>query len=305
MNIKTPKVLVVGDAMLDQYWHGDVDRISPEAPVPVVKVNRQENRLGGAANVALNCSKLGAKTSFMAAVGNDAAAQQIRSLLKINNIHDQLVVGSGTTITKLRIIGRAQQLIRLDFESHACTNAISEQTDSFQEVLSDHDVVIFSDYGKGGLQQIAAMIRMARIASKIVLVDPKGNDYSSYEHANVITPNKSELRQVVGAWQSEEELHRKALNLKDELGLDALLLTRSEEGMTLFDDSGATHFPAQVREVYDVTGAGDTVIATLAVLVANAYTLKDAVPFANKAAGIVVGKFGTSSLTMQELFESN
>jgi D-glycero-beta-D-manno-heptose-7-phosphate kinase len=297
------RVLVVGDAMLDRYWHGAVDRISPEAPVPVVKVTREEERIGAAANVAYNVSTLGARASFLGVIGDDEPGHKLEKLLKEAGIAAHLKRDPGlTTTVKLRVIGRQQQLLRMDFENEPDHEVLSLQNDSFAALAPDQDAVLFSDYGKGGLAHIPAMIASARNAGKAVLVDPKGSDYQRYRGATVITPNRAELQQVVGAWHGEEELRTKAQNLRETLGLQALLVTRSEEGMTLFDTEGELHVKAQAREVFDVTGAGDTVIATLAAMVAAGLSLRDAVPIANRAGGIVVGKFGTATVTYEELF---
>ncbi|WP_457323634.1 bifunctional heptose 7-phosphate kinase/heptose 1-phosphate adenyltransferase, partial [Roseateles sp. P5_E11] len=205
------------------------------------------------------------------------------------------------TIVKLRIIGRAQQLLRVDFENEPDHEALGEMLEAFAEQLPRHDVVLFSDYGKGGLTHIPRMIEMARAAGKPVLVDPKGSDYKRYAGASVITPNRGELAQVAGAWRGEEELRAKVETLRADIDVGAVLLTRSEEGMTLFEASGVTHEPARAREVFDVTGAGDTVIATLAVMTSAGVPLPEAMRLANKAGGIVVGKFGTATVSYDEL----
>ncbi len=297
-------VLVVGDAMLDRYWHGAVDRISPEAPVPVVRVTREEERIGAAANVAYNIVTLGAQASFLGVVGDDEPGKRLEVLLRGAGIAGHLKRDPGLkTTVKLRVIGRQQQLLRLDFENEPDHETLASQNEAFAALIPAHDTVLFSDYGKGGLAHIGTMIAKARAKNKTVLVDPKGSDYSRYSGATVITPNRAELQQVVGAWQTEEQLRDKAQNLRESLRLDALLVTRSEEGMTLFDANGELHVKAQAREVFDVTGAGDTVIATLAALVASGMSLRDAMPLANKAGGIVVGKFGTATVSYGELFE--
>ena len=301
------RVLVVGDAMLDRYWFGAVDRISPEAPVPVVRVTREEERLGGAANVALNVQTLGAQATLMTVVGDDEPARRLRALLEQQGVHTLLGQDPKLyTIVKLRVIGRAQQLIRIDFENQPDHEVLAGMLGDYEAALPGHDAVLFSDYGKGGLTHLPRMIELARAAGKPVLVDPKGSDYSRYAGATVITPNRAELAQVIGAWASEAELHARAHALRERLGLAGLLLTRSEEGMSLFDAPGGLpghqQVPAQAREVFDVTGAGDTVIATLAALLASGLTLREAMPLANKAGGIVVGKFGTASVSHAELF---
>jgi rfaE bifunctional protein kinase chain/domain len=296
-------VLVVGDAMLDRYWHGAVERISPEAPVPVVKVTREEERIGAAANVAYNVATLGARASFLGVVGDDEPGHRLEALLRETGIDAHLRRDPGLrTTVKLRVIGRQQQLLRMDFENEPDHEVLASQTEAFGQLLPAQHAVLFSDYGKGGLAHIASMIGSARAAGKIVLVDPKGSDYSRYRGASVITPNRAELQDVVGRWSNEDELRTKAQALRESLALDALLLTRSEEGMTLYDAAGELHVTAQAREVFDVTGAGDTVIATLAAMAAAGLSLREAMPIANRAGGIVVGKFGTAAVTYQELF---
>jgi rfaE bifunctional protein kinase chain/domain len=296
------RVLIVGDVMLDRYWFGDVTRISPEAPVPVVKVERTEERPGGAANVARNCAALGARTGLLSVVGADEAGASLARLLADSAIDASLHEDAQlNTTVKLRVLGRQQQLLRIDFENWPAHEVLKAKLAEFEERLANCDVVILSDYGKGGLTHIAEMIRLARTAGKPVLVDPKGEDYARYAGATVLTPNRSELRQVVGRWNDEADLAARVAALRAKLGLEALLLTRSEEGMTLFSAAGALHEPAQAREVYDVSGAGDTVIATLAVMLASGLDLGAAMRLANRAAGVVVGKLGTAVCTLAEL----
>ncbi|HVZ42178.1 MAG TPA: D-glycero-beta-D-manno-heptose-7-phosphate kinase [Ramlibacter sp.] len=297
------RVLVVGDAMLDRYWHGAVERISPEAPVPVVKVARQEERIGAAANVAYNVATLGAQASFLGVVGNDEAGHTLEALLKETGIRAHLKRDENLrTTVKLRVIGRQQQLLRMDFENEPDHEVLALQTEKFAELAPRQDAVLFSDYGKGGLTHIRSMIEAARALGKPVLVDPKGDDYSRYRGATVITPNRAELQEVVGRWHGEDDLRGRTQELRASLGLDAILVTLSDAGMTLFDAEGELHVKAQAREVFDVTGAGDTVIATLASMVAAGLSLREAVPIANKAGGIVVGKFGTATVAYEELF---
>jgi rfaE bifunctional protein kinase chain/domain len=305
--LQASRVLVVGDAMLDRYWFGAVDRISPEAPVPVVKVDREEERLGGAANVALNVKMLGAQATLLTVVGEDESARKLGALLERDGVATLLGQDPKLrTIVKLRVIGRSQQLLRIDFENQPDHEVLAGMLSTYEQALPTHDAVLFSDYGKGGLTHIPRMIELARERGKPVLVDPKGSDYSRYAGATVITPNRTELAQVVGNWNSEADLQQRAHQLRDALRLDALLLTRSEDGMSLFDTADGlpcqTHVPAQAREVFDVTGAGDTVIATLAAMLACGLSLRDAFPLANRAGGIVVGKFGTASVSFDELF---
>ena len=296
------RLLVVGDVMLDRYWFGEVSRISPEAPVPVVKVEREENRLGGAANVARNAAALGAKTALLSVVGDDDPGKALQRLLEEGGIDAGLHIDRKIdTIVKLRVIGRQQQLLRIDFETPPSHEILQAKLVEFEKRVAESDVVILSDYGKGGLTHIAEMIRLARAAGKPVLVDPKGDDYTKYTGATVITPNRSELRDVVGRWSSDAELATKAQKLRAELGLEALLVTRSEEGMTLFSEGETHHQAAQAREVFDVSGAGDTVIATLAVMLAAGAGWDDAIRTANIAASIVVGKLGTAVVTREEL----
>jgi D-glycero-beta-D-manno-heptose-7-phosphate kinase len=298
------RVLVVGDAMLDRYWHGTVERISPEAPVPVVKINREEERIGGAANVAYNVATLGAQATFLGVVGDDEPGHRLEALLRETGIATHLKRDAGLkTTVKLRVIGRQQQLLRMDFENEPDHEILAQQTEAFAQLAPAHGAVLFSDYGKGGLAHIPAMVARARQAGKVVLVDPKGSDYNRYRGASVITPNRAELQDVVGRWSGEDELRRKAQGLREQLGLEAILVTRSEEGMTLFDAQGELHVPAQAREVFDVTGAGDTVIATLAAMAAAGLSLREAVPIANRAGSIVVGKFGTATVSHEELFQ--
>ena len=301
--VEKAKLLVVGDVMLDRYWFGDVNRISPEAPVPVVRVGRTEERLGGAANVARNIAAIGAGASLLSVIGEDEAAARIQELLKAEGIDAQLHRDPqlATTI-KLRVIGRQQQLLRIDFETEPGHEVLMSKLADFEARLKNADLVILSDYGKGGLKHIERMIAAARAAGKSVLVDPKGDDYSRYKGATLLTPNKSEFREVAGRWKSEDDLTERAQKLRRHLDLEALLITRSEEGMTLYRESGPVHVPAVAREVYDVSGAGDTVIAILGVMLAAGASFAEAVQLANKAAGIVVGKLGTAVVHPEELF---
>ena len=302
-DLQRARVLVVGDAMLDRYLFGDVERISPEAPVPVVRVTREEDRLGGAANVALNVRALGPGVTLITVVGDDEPARKLETLLAQRSIESLLGRDPQLyTSVKLRVIGRSQQLVRVDFENTPDHEILSGMLANFEHTLPACGAVIFSDYGKGGLTHIAEMIERARAAGKPVLVDPKGADYSRYAGATVVTPNRAELAQVIGPWTSEAQLEERVANLRRTHRLDALLLTRSEEGMSLFDAHGHARIGAQAREVFDVTGAGDTVIATLAAMLAAGLTLREAMPIANRAGGIVVGKFGTATASFEEVF---
>lgn len=299
------RILVVGDVMLDRYWFGDVHRISPEAPVPVLKVSRVEERPGGAANVARNIASLGAHCTLLSVVGADEAGDCLQRLLTEQGGVDALLHRDEgfSTIVKLRAIARQQQLLRIDFETPPSHEVLKAKLEEFKNKLPDCNVVILSDYGKGGLAHIAEMIKAARAAGKPVLVDPKGDDYARYQGATLLTPNRSEFHDVAGSWNSEAELTTKAEKLRNELNLDALLVTRSEEGMSLFRAGGVLHEPTQAREVYDVSGAGDTVIATLAVMLASGADLGEAVRIANRAAGIVVGKLGTAVVSREEILQ--
>ncbi|HQR11729.1 MAG TPA: D-glycero-beta-D-manno-heptose-7-phosphate kinase [Casimicrobiaceae bacterium] len=295
-------LLVVGDVMLDRYWFGDVERISPEAPVPVVKVARTEERPGGAANVARNAVALGAAATLLSVIGDDEPGAALERLLAGERVRTSFHrEASLATTVKLRVIGRQQQLLRIDFETAPSHEILATKLADYERQLQDADLVILSDYGKGGLTHIGTMIERARSAGKAVLVDPKGDDYARYRGATLITPNRSELRQVVGRWKDDAELEAKAETLRRDLALDAVLVTRAEEGMSLYSAGGALTIPAQSREVFDVTGAGDTVIATLGVMLAAGASLPEAVRVANEAAGVVVGKFGTAVVHPDEL----
>jgi len=297
------RLLVAGDVMLDRYWFGDVSRISPEAPVPVVRIERREARLGGAANVARNAAALGAHAGLLGIIGADEAGTEVEQLLHEGGIHSYLKHDAAiSTIIKLRVIGRQQQMVRIDFEEAPTETVLRNKLEQFKTLMPDYDVIVLSDYNKGGLVNVAEMIATARAAGKIVMVDPKGDDFSPYKGATVLTPNKSELKRIVGSWNSEEQLVTKAQNLRKELALDALLLTRSEEGMTLFTGDGIFNVQASAREVFDVSGAGDTVIATMAAMLGTGAGWQEAVETANRAGGIVVGKLGTATVTRDELF---
>jgi len=301
-DLSKARLLVVGDVMLDRYWFGEVNRISPEAPVPVVKVERTDERPGGAANVARNATALGAQVTLLSVVGADEAGARLRQLVEADRViaclHED---PSSPTTVKLRVIGRQQQLLRIDFETPPSHEVLADKLADFQVLLADCNVLILSDYGKGGLAHIGKMIELARAAGKTILVDPKGDDYSRYRGATIVTPNRGELREVVGRWKDEEDLGRRAQALRRELGAQALLLTRSEEGMSLYQESGVLHEAVKAREVSDVSGAGDTVIAALATMLGSGATLPQAMHIANCAAGIVVGKLGTAVAYRDEL----
>ena len=299
------RVLVVGDVMLDRYWFGDVTRISPEAPVPVVHVQRTEERPGGAANVARNIASLGGKATILSVVGDDEAGRTLATLLEKAHVTTMFHKDAQfPTTVKLRVIGRQQQLLRIDFETPPSREVLEDKLDDFESLVDGVDVVILSDYGKGGLTHVSKMINAAKAHGKRILVDPKGDDFARYRGATLLTPNRGEFRQVAGRWKDEADLAKRAELLRSELDLEALLVTRSEEGMSLFSSTGAMHEPTQAQEVYDVSGAGDTVIATLGLMMAAGVNMQDAMRIANRAAGVVVGKLGTATVSREELIAS-
>lgn len=294
-------ILVVGDVMLDRYWHGAVDRLSQEAPVPVVKMEREECRAGAAANVAANCVSLGAEATLIGIVGHDESAEILYELsiqAGVNTIliPDHLI----RTTQKLRVIGKGQQIVRVDFEQRPVTTIDKVA----RRYIENHDVIVFSDYGKGALPGVQELIATAKAMHKTVLVDPKGHDYAKYAGADVVKPNRDELREMAGGWGSQEQLNAKAQAIRKEARIGAILVTLAAEGMVIYDEHGVTAIPAVKREVYDVTGAGDTVMAALAVMLEDGMPLKEAAEIANYAAGVSVGKFGTSIVTQQELKEA-
>jgi D-beta-D-heptose 7-phosphate kinase/D-beta-D-heptose 1-phosphate adenosyltransferase len=302
-DFKTGRVLVTGDLMLDRYWYGSTSRISPEAPVQVVKVGEIEQRAGGAGNVALNIAALNGPVNLLALVGADEPASALETLLTDCKVACHFVAPEDCrTITKLRVISRNQQLIRLDFEDFFSAANSEQLIDRYEQQLLNCDVVVLSDYGKGTLQNIPALISSARESGKAVLVDPKGNDFSIYQNATMITPNQAEFEAVVGPCDSESEFIEKGTRLRTEINLEALLVTRSEKGMVLFQRDTEPFVQAtHAREVYDVTGAGDTVIATLATALAAGSDLVEATQIANLAAGIVVRKLGTATTNIKEI----
>lgn len=299
------RVLVVGDVMLDRYWVGDVERISPEAPVPVAKIRQIDNRAGGAANVAHNIAALGGEVALLAVVGNDEWADVLDDLLRQDKISNHLIRSQKVpTICKLRVLARHQQLIRLDFEEQPDEGCLKTLQFKFVQLLSQYDVLILSDYGKGVLNEVAWMIAAAREAGIPVLIDPKGADYHPYAGATLLTPNRAELKEAAGAWSDEESLNAKAQHLRESLNLTALLLTRSEEGMSLFRENRIDYQPTRAQEVYDVSGAGDTVIATMGLSLAAGYDVSQAMYLANAAAGVVVAKLGTAVCSFDELISA-
>lgn len=296
-------VLVVGDVMLDRYWYGPTSRISPEAPVPVVKVDTIEERPGGAANVAMNIASLGANSRLVGLTGIDEAAKALRNTLSQVNVRcDFVSIATHPTITKLRVLSRNQQLIRLDFEEGFSNVSPEPIYERIQQALPSMGALILSDYAKGALSHVQQMIQLAKKAGVPVLIDPKGSDFERYRGATLLTPNMSEFEQVVGVCHTDDELVEKGTQLVKDLALDALLITRSERGMSLLQANEAPlHLPTQAQEVYDVTGAGDTVIGVLATALAAGKPLAEACFLANVAAGVVVGKLGTSTVSPIEL----
>ncbi|WP_260293613.1 bifunctional D-glycero-beta-D-manno-heptose-7-phosphate kinase/D-glycero-beta-D-manno-heptose 1-phosphate adenylyltransferase HldE [Sedimenticola hydrogenitrophicus] len=296
-------ILVAGDVMLDRYWHGGTHRISPEAPVPVVRIEGDESRPGGAGNVALNIASVGGRATLLGITGKDREAEELEQLLSDKGVSCRFQRHElRPTITKLRIISRQQQLIRLDFEDGFNNLATRDLTSAYQEQLGETDLVILSDYGKGTLQEVGELIRLARSAGKPVIVDPKGTDFERYRGATLVTPNLSEFEAVAGSVADDDDLAAKGVALMAQYDFDALLITRGEQGMTLLQRGRpARHHPTHAQEVYDVTGAGDTVISILATGLASGMPLDAATQLANIAAGIVVGKLGTSTVTLDEL----
>jgi len=297
------RVLIAGDVMLDRYWHGPTSRISPEAPVPIVKVEHEENRPGGAGNVALNIAALGANAVLAGVTGDDEAAHILQQSLVAAGVECNFqTVSDSPTITKLRILSRHQQLIRMDFESGFDKINEKEFQSELESLLNQASVLVLSDYGKGALRNHQELIQAAKKKNIPVLVDPKGSDFSIYRGASLITPNLSEFEAVVGVCADENELVTKGLDLISELDIGALLVTRGEQGMTLLrSGEHALHLPARAREVFDVTGAGDTVISVLAASLAAGEELPQATALANLAASIVVGKLGTAAISAPEL----
>ncbi|CAM3008660.1 bifunctional D-glycero-beta-D-manno-heptose-7-phosphate kinase/D-glycero-beta-D-manno-heptose 1-phosphate adenylyltransferase HldE [Dichelobacter nodosus] len=295
------RILVVGDTMLDRNWSGLAQRISPEAPVPVVNIEQQTATAGGAANVAMNIAALGGQVYLCGLIGDDDAGAVLRQIMREHAIGDALSVCALPTITKLRVLSQHQQLIRLDFESNRYAECAHLMAAPFNRALPEHDLVIFSDYGKGSLHNVSTLIAQAKAAGKWVLVDPKGTDFQRYRGADIVTPNVAELTAVVGHFADEKTMIAKARACLIDAGISAFLITQSEKGMTYVTAQQHYHLPAQAREVFDVTGAGDTVIATLACALASGYDCESAMIFANAAASVVVGKLGTATLTPTEL----
>jgi len=297
------QLLVVGDVMLDRYWFGDVNRISPEAPVPVVHVKKREDRPGGAANVARNIAALGGQVTLLSVVGDDEPGRILEMKLEeegvVSKFHRDPEL---ETTVKLRVISRQQQLLRVDFEKPPSDEILESKWDDFKVHIENVDVVILSDYGKGGLAHVEKMIQLAKQHKKKVLIDPKGDDYSVYRGATMVTPNRNELMDLAKEGRrTSRDLEDVAKGLREAMEVDSLLVTRSEEGMSLFTAEGIWHEPTQAREVFDVSGAGDTVIAVLGLMMASGAELQDAMHIANRAAGVVVGKLGTATVSREEL----
>lgn len=299
-NIRT---LVVGDVMLDRYWLGKVDRISPEAPVPVLAVQSEEVRAGGAANVAHNLLALGAQSKLLSVVGNDEAGREIKRIIDGYGATTILTIDASIkTIVKLRMVAQNQQLLRADFDEKPCEEVLSQCLEDYEKAIQDTDVVVLSDYGKGGLTHVTKMIAIARNRQIPVIVDPKGSDYSRYHGATLITPNMKEFEAVAGVASSESDFQARAHTLRQELELDYLLVTRSEKGMSLFcSDGSQIDSPATALEVYDVSGAGDTVISLMALATVSNFSDEEKLTLANTVAGIVVGKLGTAVATIDEV----
>lgn len=301
-NLIDSRVMVIGDIMLDEYWEGETHRISPEAPVPVVHIVKEFHKAGGAANVALNIASLGGQVRLLGVTGQDEAALKLKNILTAQNVFSDFYVTNTPTIRKLRLLSQNQQLIRADFENSLWQLNLTQLFNLYERHLEEVNLVILSDYGKGTLKDSKKLIEMARAQGKMVLVDPKNPDFSLYEHASIITPNLREFELAVGAWTTELEMAEKAVDLIKRYHFDALLVTRGPQGMTLFQkDAEPIHSPAHAREVYDVTGAGDTVIAVLGMALSAGHDLETSVNLANTAAGVVVGKIGTATVSSAEL----
>ena len=301
-DLSNGNITVIGDVMLDRFWSGVSRRVSPEAPVPVVNINGQDDRAGGAGNVAVNLAELGVSVSLVGLCGDDDHARALRACVEAAGVRWNVMPCAADTIVKLRVLSRNQQLLRMDFEETLAEYANDLFVGYAQQHLADADLVVFSDYAKGTLQFVQSMLSHCRELGKPTLVDPKGQDFERYRGATLITPNLSELEAVVGGCATEPELVEKANNLRASLEIDAILVTRSEAGMTLIEgDKPAQHFSASAREVFDVTGAGDTVIAVMAGCLSAGLSLSEATHFANHGAGVVVAKLGTASVSPGEL----
>jgi len=302
-HIQGTRVLVVGDCMLDRYWMGDVNRISPEAPVPVISVQETEKRMGGAANVAKNIASVGGRPVLLSIVGDDEAGHELKEMLEQGNIDSRLHFDTHMkTTVKLRMVSRNQQLLRADFESSPGDQALDAGLEAFKQSLGDAKVALVSDYGKGGTRNISTMINLAKAQGIVVYIDPKGSDYSAYQGAEMITPNLAEFQRVAGDVYELDDIDEAAQTLMQKLHLQACLVTLSERGMLLCRrDALPIHQATRAREVYDVTGAGDTVIAMMALAKAADMDDEQAMQLANHAAGVVVSKMGTATASLQEI----
>lgn len=296
------RILVVGDAMLDRYWFGDASRLSQEAPVPVVKMHREEQRAGAAANVAMNCKAMGGNVIFLSILGRDIYGDKLLDSLHEFGVNTHIIKQSMRTTQKLRVIGKQQQIVRVDFDSSPEVDSVFSMCREYDNCLKVTDVIVFSDYGKGALKDIQSLIQKAKTQGKTVLIDPKGHDYTKYRGADLVKPNLDEMKALVGGWSTEEVLTMKARKLLVDGGFKAILLTRSSDGMTLFTDCETVSIGSDAKEVFDVSGAGDTAIAAFAVALTRGCDFVQAMKYANKASGIVVGRFGTAVATEQEVF---
>lgn len=300
-------ITVLGDLMLDRYWFGSAKRISPEAPIPIINIQNSEDRLGGAANVALNLRSLEKNVVLAGAIGNDSEGKRFQNICSEQGIQTQLFIQDNfQTITKLRIISRQQHMLRCDFEElDYVHHTTPDYIESLFKLIDQSKIVILSDYQKGFLHNPQPFIQYAKQKNIPIVVDPKGKDFTKYYGATLLTPNRSEFEAIVGVVHSEEELIEKAKQLLNDLALEALLITRSEEGMTLIQKHQPPFsIPAKAQDVYDVTGAGDTVIATLVAMLAEDKPLTEATVIANIAASIVVGKLGASQVSVHELHQA-
>ena len=305
MDFRNLKVLIVGDVMLDEYIQGSSDRVSPEAPVPIVLVNEKTSALGGAANVANNCASLGASVMLIGITGEDSAGKEISLALKTKNINYLGPIIKGVLTTKkVRILSRSQQLLRVDYEKNTKIH-YKEILDIFKSVINKADIVIFSDYGKGSLNKINVLINEAKQYNKLIFIDPIGNDFSKYKHADYLKPNLKELKQVIGDWTNLDDLELKVFSLMKIHNIKNLILTQSEDGCVLFslkkNKINKKYFSVEKREVYDVTGAGDAFVSVFALMIGNSIEINKAIEYANKGAGSVVDKLGTYSVKLKDL----
>ncbi len=305
-DIEKAKILVVGDAMLDCYWIGDVERISPEAPVPIANIYAEKFSPGGSSNTAINITSLGANATFISCIGNDKYGRILKRLLKENDLRYLTISNKDLETTrKIRVVANNQQMIRIDFNRYANEEFNLFALKSFEEEIDKHDLVIVSDYDYGGIKYLKEMIQIARSKNKKIIVDPKYKNFEKYSGTTIITPNIKELRNAIGDWNGEEELKKLVDDLRDKYEIESILLTRSKDGMTLFNSEGSRSIKSKVVDVSDVTGAGDSVVATMGVLIACGLSDYQSMLYANHAASIVVSRFGTSSISYKELISFN